>query len=580
MRRVILVVLGALILAAPVFATGSRESMDAGDSVYEYSVYFDTDELFEWWDNPNDVVTPYIEEKFGLVIGDQYWRSGQLTEERINTFVASNSFPDLFVAAYSYAPQLKDLAYDLTDLLPRHMPNYWNSLSRVDRDMHYIDGSIYFVFKRDEVDWTPEALADPYNNGYGLSLQIREDILVDLGYEFTPMAEIEAVCRREHRAATLEDFAFSHPEKELPLWQGVPFPYSTPEEFADFLQDIKDLGATDRSGNEVFPLTLRWGIQQIGAGAYDWSNGFRYNYETGEAEGYLGSSETYEFLRWWWGMYRDELLDPDYVIQTNTQLEEKVTSGRAAMWFEPNQDQVNAALTSLDPSWTVRPMPNPQGDPHSHWYPYTPGYFGVFLNRDMPEELVIRFLEMWDYMYSEEGMLDLVYGPEEAGFRTVRSSDGRVVFTEEMQELYDRREKGIGGPDEYGLVHSIGHRWGSAWSRIAYLSAAPRDFGEYGPARAFPPDPHPLARARRMFSAFGMALTNDFAYPVGEASKATSNYWNSTFKYQDIAELLNARTTAEFDAAFAVMQERNETIGRYSEAVEEMTDFFHTLGIR
>jgi hypothetical protein len=446
--------------------------------------------------------------------------------------------------------------------------------------MHYIEDKIYFIYKRDEVDWTEEALADPYNNGYGLSLQMREDILYALGYDFTPINEIIETCQEERRAATPEDFAMSHPDKELPLWDGVPMAYSTPEEYADFLREIKELGATDKSGREVFPLTLRWGIQIIGAGAFDWSNGFRYNYETGKAEGYLGSTETYDFLRWWWGMYRDGLLDPDYVIQTNTQLEEKVNSGRAAMWFEPNQDNVQRSLMQLDPTWNVRPMPNPRAENHSYWYPYTQGYFGAFLSADLPEDLVIRFLEMWDYMYTEEGMLDLVYGPEDAGFRTVRPSDGRVVFTEPMEELYQKREKGIGGPDQYGLVHSVGHRWGSAWSRIAYLSGAPRDYGDLGPSRAYPPVPRPRGRARRMFSAFAMATSGDFATPVGEASKATKTYWNSTFKYQDIAELLSAETVAEFDDAFEVMLQRNKTVGQYPAAVEEMTEFFHSRGIK
>lgn len=577
-----LVAIALLLSASLVFATGVTE--EAEEEVYEYSVFFATDELFEWWDNPNDIVTPYFEEKFNLKIGDTFWNSGQRVEERVNTFVASNSFPDVFIAGFSYVPQIFDLAYDLTDLVEEHMPHYWNErLSEADRRLNTMNGEVRFIFKTDTTDWTPEALADPYHNGYGLSLQMREDILADLGYEFTPMQEIAAAVRAEHRAVTIGDMAITHPDKDLPEWQGVSMPYSTPEEYAEFLAEIQSLGATDASGNEVYPLTLRWGIQQLGAGAFDWSNGYRWNPETHSAEGYLGSTGTHDFLKWWWGMYRAGLLDPDYVIQTNTQLEEKVNSGQAAMWFEPNQDNVQRSLQAIDPSWNVRPMPNPMGDPHSYWYPYTVGYFATFLSADLPEDIVIRMLEMWDYMYTEEGVLDLTYGPEEAGFRTVRASDNRVVFTDEMQSLYDTREKGLdGGPDEYGLQHSAGHRWGNYWSKIAYLSAAPRDGAglQLGPSRSFPPEQNALARIRRIFSGFAMALEPDFAWAQGEASTATAQYWNSTFKYQDIAEILNSETDAEFDAAFAEMEERNETIGRYSEAIEEMNTYFRSLGYR
>lgn len=579
MKRLVVFVLIIGTVVSGLWAGGGKEEAPAGDEVYEYSVYFDTDELFEWWDNEDDVVTPYFEEKFGLRIGEQMWRSGQVTNERINTFVASGSFPDVFIAGFSHAPTLEPLSYDLTELVPQYMPNYWASLSEADKMLNTIDGKIYFVFKKDDVDWTPEALADPYQNGYGLSLQMREDILAELGYEFTPMAEIVEICKAEGRQVTVKDLEITHPDKRLPTWQGVSMPYSTPYEYAEFLAEIQELAPEDKSGNEVFPLTLRWGIQQIGAGAFDWSNGFRWNEETGKAEGYLGSSETYEFLKWWWGMYRDGLLDPNYVIQTNTQLEEKVNSGQAAMWFEPNQTNVQRSLLALDESWFVRPMPNPMGEEHSYWYPYTPGFFSVHLSKDLPEELVIRFLEMWDYMYTEEGILDLIYGPEEAGFRTVRESDGRVVFTDEMQSLYDTGEKGLeGGPDQYGLLHKATHRWGAFWSRIAYFSAAPRSTFKLGPARAFPPEPEPLPRARRIYSAFAMSLSPDFAWAVGEASQATTDYWNSTFKYQDIAEILNSETEAEFDAAFEEMQRRNDTLGRYPEAVEEMTALFKSRG--
>lgn len=579
MKRLAMFVLILCTMASFLWAGGAKEVNTEEQEVYEYSVYFDTDELFEWWDNDNDVVTPYFEEKFGMKVGDQYWRSGQVTNERINTFVASGSFPDVFIAGFSHVPTLEPLSYDLTELVPQYMPNYWGRLSDADKKLNMVNGKIFFIFKLDDVDWTEEALADPYQNGYGLSLQMREDILAELGYEFTPMQEIVEICQREGRQVTAKDMEITHPDKRLPKWQGVSMPYATPEQYADFLAEIKALGATDKSGNEVYPLTLRWGIQQIGAGAFDWSNGFRWNEKTQKAEGYLGSTETYDFLKWWWGMYRNEFLDQNYVIQTNTQLEEKVNSGQAAMWFEPNQTNVQKSLLALDKSWYVRPMPNPMGEPHSYWYPYTPGYFAVHLSKDLPEDIVIRFLKMWDYMYSDEGLYDLIYGPEDAGFRTVRASDGRVVFTDEMQKHYDAKAKGVAGaPDDYGLMHSVGHRWGTFWSRIAYFSAAPRSTFKLGPARANPPKPEPLQRIRRIFSAFGMSLAPDFAWAQGEASQAATDYWNATFKYQDIAEILNSSTEAEFDKAFEEMERRNEKIGRYSEAVEEMTEFFKARG--
>lgn len=576
MKRFLLLMALALVTPGLVFSAAQAEEEEAPD-VYEYSVYFDGDELLQWWDNENDIVTPYINEKFGLEMGEQFWRSGQMPEERLNTFVASGTMPDVFISGFSIAPQMEGLAYDLTELVPEHMPNYWNNvLSEADRQLNHLNGKILFVFKKDSVDWSPESLADPYEDGYGLSLQMREDILTKLGYEFTPTQEIQEIIKREQRPVTWEDFEITHPDKDLPTYKGVSMPYRTPEQFADFLQEIQDAGITDAAGNPVFPMSLRWGIQILGPGAFDWSNGYRWNEETQQAEGFLGSSETYEFLHWWWEMYRDGLLDPDYVIQTNTQLEEKVNSGRVAMFLEPNHHTVEQSWQRINEDWHVRPMPNPMGDPHSYWYPYTPGYFAVFLNKDLPEEIVIRFLKMWDYMYTEEGLTTLMYGPQEAGFRTVRD-DGRVVFTEEMWDAYNNMDAmEEGSPSYYGLAH-VPHRWGNWWSTIAYLSAAPRDGLGYEPARAMPPDPT-VWRVRRLYDSIAMALEPGFASAQGEASKAAADYWHTPFKYQDIANLLNAETKAEFDEAYEMAMERNETVGRYSEAVEEMTEYFKTQG--
>lgn len=566
----------ALLTTIFVFSGGKAEKLQpqAGTpgegKEITYSVFFNTDELFAWWNNPKEVVTPYFEEKFKLKIDKDktYWLQGQRIEQRVNMFMATNTWPDVFVGIHTNIADIVPMAKDLTDLVPKYMPNYWSRMSEQDKKLHYYNGKIYGVFKYDGATWSPESLADPYESSFGLSLQIREDILTKLGYKFTPIAEIQARVEREGRAVTFKDLEIT------------PVPYTNFAEFEAFLQKIKDANITDMQGRPVIPLSVRWGIQILGAG-YNFSNSWKWNEEKKTAEGYLGSTGAYDFLKWWWRAYRKGLIDPDYVIQTNTQLEEKVHNGRVAMWLEPNEINVQKALKSLNPEWDVRPMPNPINDPknHGYWYPYTPGYFWVSLNKKMDDATAIRFLKMWDYMYTKEGMLDLIYGPESAGFRMVRA-DGRTVYTPEMQALYEKGDPKVpGGPAEVGTC-GPSHRWGNLWSRIAYFSAAPRNFKPYGPERAKPPRQIVVSRARRLFDSFAMALDGRVSAPVGPAATATFNYWNTTFKYNEISELLNAKTDAEFDAVWKKVLERNETVGRYSEAVQDMNKVFAARGYK
>jgi hypothetical protein len=536
-----------------------------------YSVFFHTDELFEWWNNDKDIVTPYFEKKFNLSIDKDktFWLQGQMLEQRINMFIATNTWPDVFVGTHQYMADIAPMAKDLSALVPKYMPNYWNRLTKQDKALSYYNGKIYGVFKYDGVDWSAESLADPYLSGFGNSLQIREDILAKLGYKFTPMREIQARITKEGRAVTLEDLKIT------------PTPYSTFDEFYAFLKKIRDAGIADKNGKPVYPLTTRWGIQILGAG-YNFSNTWVWNEKTKSAEGDLGSAGAYDFFKWWWKAYRDNLIDQDYVIQTNAQLEEKVNNGRAAMWMEPNEVNVQKSLTGIDPSWTVRPMPNPVNDPdnHGYWYPYTPGFFIATLSRTMSDETAIRFLKMWDYLYSEEGILDMVYGPASAGLRAKRPSDGRIVYSPAMQAAYDKKDKKTpGGPAEVGTA-GPGHRWGNAWSRIAYFSGAPRYSFGLGPERASPPSQIALSRARRLFDSFAMALDGSVAGNTGAAATDAANYFNTTFKYNEIAQLLNAKTDQEFDAEWKKVMVKNETVGRYSQAVKDMNKVFAARGYK
>lgn len=568
-RRAVLFVLFA-VLAASVFATGTGETPAAEQEMVDYTAYIDASTVRPWFDNPNDVVTPYIEEKFGVHMSEVFWRSGMMTDQRLNTFLASDTLPDIFVASHTTIIPGKRAAMDLTELVPEYMPDYWNgTLTEADRQKSNDNGMIWWVYRKDIHNTTPEGLANPYDNGHGLPPLIREDILAELGYDFTPMAEIQATLEREQRAITMEDLAIT------------PTPYETPEEFKDFLRDIAALELSDAQGNPVFPLSVRWGIQQLG-GMFDFGTTWKWYPELGEAHGYLGAPGARDWLHWWWGAYNEGLIDPDYVIQKPEQLQEKIATGRAAMFLaETDYQTAQQSMLAIDPTWYIRPMPYPSiGEDHGYYYAKPPGFVAMFINKDLEESTAIRILEMWNWLNTDEGINVLCWGPEEAGLYTT-NAEGNRVFTEPLMSIALQREANVeGGPEWYGVRGFAEHDDGSYWNTlVGNVGAAPKDSRGLDIAYSFPPMPNALRQGMRLLSAGQITSNPMVASDAGPAAVAAGTYWNSTFKYSEIARLLAAQNDAEFDDVWEnYVMVRNEEEGRYSEAVEEMTAYFRNLG--
>lgn len=569
MKRLTFVVLCVLAVTALAGATGQTET-EPEQEVTEYSVYFDSDEVYKWFDNPTDIVTPYFEDRFGLRISEVLWRSGQITEQRINTLIASNSFPDVFISSIPGLVGAESQAKDLTELVPEYMPYYWNQvLDEGGRQMSTTFDKVWYVYKVDENPLLPEFSDDPYNNNRRLVPLIREDILAKLGYSFTPIAEIEARCQAEGRAVTMEDLRID------------PVPYETYEEFGEFLRDIQALGLTDPAGNDVMVTSMRWGIQVLGMGADFWQN-WVWHPDAGTCSGYLGSPEAKYYVHWWWQLYRDGVVDPDYVIQQTSQLQEKIATGRVAVFLDvPDIEGAQQSLLGYDDSWYIRPIPFPRTQPDNvSEFPLTPGHYAAMINKRLDDDTTRRLLEMWDFMNTAEGIQIMCYGPPDAGLTTT-NGDGRTVFTEPLMSRVLSREKDLpGGVEELGLrgLSETVHAYGMYWSQIANCSAAPRD--AYGLAidHSIPPNINGLFQATRLLTIDDGMVKTTRAHNASEAASAAGNYWNSTFKYNEIARILNAETEAEFEEAWAWAMQRNEEIGRYSEAVSDMTEYFAQYG--
>ena len=295
------------------------------------------------------MVTKWYENTFKLHCKEVYWQSGQTTDQRIAAFIASNSLPDVVVANRASVFAALNYGMDLTDLVPKYMPYYWNTvLNDTLRKTLYVNNQVKFVYKYEAFGLDEKTgLNDPYFNQFNHTFMMREDILSKLGYKFTPMKEIDQKCNGEHRAPTVEDFKID------------PAPYKTVDEFANFLRKINNLNLTDKGGNRVIPFSTIGGMQYL-ATAFDFSVLWKWNKDKKEADGYLGSPEAKEAIQWWCKLYndKDKLVDQDYIVQKIPQLQEKISTGRVAVFVDAiDTNAAKESLLKLDPTWDIRPMP-------------------------------------------------------------------------------------------------------------------------------------------------------------------------------------------------------------------------------
>lgn len=565
--RWVWVLVAMVLTTTPVLAGGASEAED--DAPMEYTAFHETDIVFDWFDNPDDVVTPWFEEEFGLRLTERYWRQGQDPRQRLNQFLATRDLPDVMVVTrQTLSPLLAaDALMDLTELVPEYMPHYWNSLTPEERLVNMDDGRLFFVWKlapkrNDNVD-------DIYNTMWAHTPLVREDLLARLGYEFTPVYEVLENCSTENRVPTWDEIMIE-PAIE------------TPEDFYNLLREIDELGIVV-DGKPLIPWSVRWSIFHFG-GMYDLGH-WQYNSDDGVAYGYLGSPMAKDYFEFINRCYQEGLLDQEFASQQNPQIMEKVSTGRVGVIMSDTPDLLTAheALAQIDPSMVYHPIPWPVHDPDWHGYMDvdTPGLYVAAISADTPRETAIRLLEMWDYMYTEEGWDMLVWGPEESG---LWEWDGdRRVFTDPAMWDAEVSASETGGPADYGLQSDrVLHKYGDFWSAIANFSAAPERGYPRNISRSYPYEFTFMGifnHMRLQTGRFHYAVGNRVSYGTGELPGYANTYYWSDFRNRDIVKILTPTTQAEFDAAWAEIMEANEVKGRFTEGQQAMTEWFHSMGV-
>ena len=529
----------------------------------EYSIDLAVSSVATTLDNPNDVVTPYVEDRFRIRVSDivQNGVSDLGFKERIDKYAASGNMPDVVIAGNencAYAVATGKFA-DLTEQIEK-MDNLNKTIDPVFWP-RFMNGG-----KKTQIPITgPDVTKEPYaSDPYvppmsSWCLWIREDILEKCGYDFMTLAEID----RQYLARSLIAPA--------EIYRTNP-PVSTPEDFYELLKKIEAL-KIEVGGEPLIPWSSSgWSQFHMGS-MFDFGQ-WRADPVTGEADAFLGSPGAYEYYKFLNKLYREKLIDQDFMHHSDDQLQSLIESGRVAMgMYIPGAQDAQAALySSAGDGAVIRYIEWPKRREGAGAFDiFENGFWRLIIRDEFPDK--DRLTQYFDWFYSEDGQDILTWGPEEAGLWEYRDNVKRFVEPRVEEDCLNGVTGGRGA-DYWGL-YTI-----TSGSFFPYLSKAgicapytTVNYADY--RRSFPPKLDSMVMNRAAVSLGGYDRSGRYAYGDGsETVSAVAGYYWSTFMSEDADALLGAEDDAEFDALWADVYARFVVDTDYAKARQIMADWF------
>lgn len=512
-------------------------------------------------ENPNDVVTPYVEKLFNIKITEVTQNATQQIpfKERLGAMAAAGNLPDVIIGSTenvgfaTRSGKYGDIEEQINNM--KHLPKY-------------MDEKFWPRFMTDgkktqipfaSVNVTEEKYtSDPYNIPYGAwCLWAREDILTAAGYEFTPMAQIQAEYGDKGEVPPASAFEIS-PKID------------TPEKFTEFLQKVKDLNLMVNDKPMIPFSGVAWNQFHIGS-MFDFGH-WRID-KTGNVDGFLGTPGAKNYYKWLNNAYVNELIDAEFISQKDDQLQQKVAAGRvAAGMYVPDMKSAETALLDVNPEAAIHYIPWPKEDPDLGLYDlYENGFWRMTIRSDFEEK--DRLVEYFDWFYSDEGLDILTWGPEDAGIW--KMEDGKKVFIDDqVRDDCLNGETGKKGADYYGL-----YDWRNTYfpyaSKVGICAPHPEGYNPMSYKRSYDPVIEVDLLNKSYFGVAGADFNGHSSYGNGtdEVSKINAWFWTK-WETEVCAGVISAGTEEQFDQAFdaAYAQFLEET--GYDQAKGMMVDWF------
>ncbi len=544
---------------------GTKETV-AEEPLMEYSYYIASDAPPTFLDNPNDVITPIVKEKFNINVGKVMYNQGQSFKERLNLFIAADNLPDVIFAVQNDATLTASSGRyaETGELIKQYMPNllkYCPESNWVDalyQGRMYSIPSPFINVAGDE--YKDDVYAIPMQNW---SWFTRESVLKKLGYSFKPLKQIQQEVNDTGRRPTAEDFV-------------VEPAIATPDDFYNFLKKVKDLNLKV-GDKDIIPYTTNHALQIHLGAMFGVSNAWQFSESTGNVTGWLGCDNAKEYYQFLNKLYNEGLLDKDFSIQQTDQIQEKIASGRAAayMWI-PDIPKARASLKQLDPEDEIRPMflPRKEGIQFSGIDHMSSTTFQTFINKDFKD--IPRLMKYFDWFLSDEALDLNTWGPESLGLWEIK--DGKKVFKDNA--LYESLSK---GESEKGtLAFDQYKNLGLDGNNTAFKCAI--SLNGYKPADWVKSYPFTMTEDLIFTYANAFATNPNIDFKglltqgTDDVTNAASGWWWSVFTQAKSPKLFAAKTDAEFEKNWDELYKEFLEKGNYEAAQKDMEVVFKSRG--
>lgn len=566
-KRVVSAVLaGVMLVSVAGCAAKEKKVSSNGEEKVVFDVLLAYTAAATTLDNPNDVVTPYVEAKFNMEIGEvtQCATSDIPFQEMLAARIAAGNEPDVIIAAnenIAYAVNTGKYGEGLEEYIDK-MDNLNKYMDQDKWSRYMIDGKKVQIPRVVVNTTTEEHMNDPYNIPFSnWALWTREDILKACGYDFTPLAEIEAEYSEKGENPGEDAFAITPA-------------IDTPEKLTEYLQKVKDLGI-QVGDRELIPMSLiNWSQFHVGTmfNFGHWSID-----DDEDVNGYLGAKGTKDYYKWLNNANNKGLLDPEFLLQKDDQLQQKVASGLVgAGMMVPDMDSAQEALLESNPEAVIRYIPWPKAEGYTGSFDvYESGFWRATVANDF--EYKDRLCELWDWMYSDEGLDILTWGPEEAGLWEIDESGKKVFADKEVEQACLSGELQKKGADYYGIYDCSGIYF-PFMSTIAICAPTLDAYNPKSYTRSYDPELDIKAINRSYSSMNSYNWDGTASYGSGEDEVAkVSNYFWSDWVATASADVITA-PEEDFDAVFDKAIQKFYDKSDYDTAKSLMEEWFEEKG--
>ncbi|ANE45234.1 hypothetical protein SY83_01580 [Paenibacillus swuensis] len=425
-----------------------------------------------------DVVLPELLRATGVTMDreNSFDNGGQDSYEiKMTKIVATNSYPDVVEGlSRSGFEQLveKDLLYDLTDLIPKYMPNYWkfinNPAFQLDLKGSKREGKLYSI---QVAGWSfintklmkKEDFANPleYKQATGGDVPgrgfvfVRDDILKKIYPQAKSYDELGALMEQKNGNLSKQEY--------------LDVPIKSMADFIQFLREIKKLNLKE-NGKDVVPFWTHngsdsWLIGTILSGTLNGynthvqmdNNYFTYWDKERQTVDYMFKQPWYkDIMKQWNELVREQIAEPEAIIQTDTQFNEKKDTGQYAMtwgWIEPDRAKLAKAGKTYKYRKVYLDVPP---DEKKFVQPYNAtglSPVSFFKNRIKAEDLP-QILRFYDIAYTKAGQNLAYYGPRSAGL--FKEENGKRTFIDkDIADATSGARPNTVYKDKYGLRNEV-----------------------------------------------------------------------------------------------------------------------------